>query len=509
MMFHKSPDIAQGFVSEPNADDAPTVKSLPSNQLLKWSMVALLLYFGLRLLFLATSISPFIPPDEVTHFGICTVFSVFPFLPGNTPESYQYGLVTNIPWLYYWIMGKLLTLNFTGISDLVFLRLLNIPLAFAFVFYVWRTLRLVTDDRLTQVLLVVAMTNTMMLTFLSAFVTYDNLTNLLAAMSVYSLLAFFKTRSAATLAASLVCQLAGCLTKITFLPLVPVLGILLIIHEIRNLRGLPAALMICFRNNMWRSSIVALTLLFGLALNIQLYGGNYFNYGTITLETTDVLPLESALQYRLTARGYIFKLFKEGRVSKTQAIEMTARIDHPGDRADAVFMIENYAKFKTGEIRLMGLPEYMALWTERMAAGIFGVFGHLQIANYWPTIAPVALLAVLTLIAFLIKWRPWDANCFPSYLMVIAGFYAFFLMYRFNYQEYLDNGAPYVSLHGRYIFPVIGPIYILASIYLIRLFKGRAARLATFGLAAFIFIVSDFPLFLARITPEWSYWPTN
>ena len=314
MMFHKSPDIAQGFVSEPNADDAPTVKSLPSNQLLKWSMVALLLYFGLRLLFLATSISPFIPPDEVTHFGICTVFSVFPFLPGNTPESYQYGLVTNIPWLYYWIMGKLLTLNFTGISDLVFLRLLNIPLAFAFVFYVWRTLRLVTDDRLTQVLLVVAMTNTMMLTFLSAFVTYDNLTNLLAA---------------ATLAASLVCQLAGCLTKITFLPLVPVLGSILVIHEIRNLPGFPAALMICFRNNMWRSSIVALTLLFGLALNIQLYGGNYFNYGTITLETTDVLPLESALQYRLTARGYVFKLFKEGRVSKTQAIEMTTRATGP------------------------------------------------------------------------------------------------------------------------------------------------------------------------------------
>jgi hypothetical protein len=82
-------------------------------------------------------------------------------------------------------------------------------------------------------------------------------------------------------------------------------------------------------------------------------------------------------------------------------------------------------------------------------------------------------------------------------------------LYRFNYQEYLDNGAPYVALQGRYIFPVIGPIYVLSSIYLMRLFQGRAARLAIFGLAAFIFIMSDFPLFLARITPEWSYWPSN
>lgn len=468
-----------------------------------------MLYFGLRLLFLATSISPFIPPDEVTHFGICSIFSTVPFLPENSPESYQYGLVTNIPWLYYWIMGKLLALNFTGISDLVFLRLLNIPLAFAFVFYVWRTLRLVTDDRLTQILLVVAMTNTMMLTFLSAFVSYDNLTNLLAAMSVYYLLAFFKTRSAATLAASFVCQLAGCLTKITFLPLIPVLSSVLIIHEIKNIPRLPSALVTCFRGDMWRSSIVALALLSGLALNIQLYGGNYSNYGTITLETTDVLPLESALQYRLTARGYVFKLFKEGRVSKTQALEMTSRIDHPGDRADAVFMIENYAKFKNGEIRFMGLPEYIPLWTERMAAGIFGVFGHLQIANYWPTIAPISLLAVLTFLAFLIRWRPWDAAWFPSYLMVIAGFYTIFLMYRFNYQEYLDNGTPYVALQGRYIFPVIGPIYVLSSYYLMRLFKVRAARVAIFGLAAFIFIMSDFPLFLARITPEWSHWPPS
>jgi hypothetical protein len=508
-MYQKSPDMEQEPAAGPTAADAPPEEGFPPRRFLKTAVAALMVYFGLRLLFLATAISPAIPPDEVTHFGICTIFSQFPLLPVNSPESYQYGLVTNIPWLYYWIMGKLLALNFTGIADLVFLRLLNIPLAFAFVFYVWRTLRLVTNDRLTQILLIVAMTNTMMLTFLSAFVSYDNLTNLCAAMSVYYLLAFLKTRSAGSLAASLVCQLAGCLTKITFLPLVLVLGSLLIVHEFRNLSVLPSALMACLRDDKWRSSIVTLVLLLGLALNIQLYGGNYINYGTITLETTDVLPLESALQYRLTARGYVFKLFKEGRVSKAQALEMTARIDHPGDRADAVFMIENYAKFKNGESHLMGLPEYIPLWTERMAAGIFGVFGHLQAANYWPTIAPVAFLAVLTLLAFLIRWRPWDANRLPSYLTVIAGCYATFLMYRFNYQEYLDNGAPYVALQGRYIFPVIGPIYIVASYYLLQLFKGRAAQLATFGLAAFIFILSDFPLFLARITPQWYNWPPN
>jgi len=506
-MTHRSDDTAH--VAGQAVVDVPREDGFPSRRVLVWSMVALALYFGLRLLFLATTISPFVPPDEVTHFGICTIFSHVPLLPENSPESYQYGLVTNIPWLYYWVMGKLLAVNFLGISDLVFLRLLNIPLAFAFIFYVWRTLRLVTDDRLTQILLVVAMTNTMMLTFLSAFVSYDNLTNLLAAMSVYYLLAFFKNRSPATLGASFVCQLAGCLTKITFLPLIPVLSAVLLIHEAKRLPGLPAALVAFYRASRLRGALVALALLLGLALNIQLYAGNYLRYGSLTVEMTTVLPLEAALQYRLAARGYVFDAFREGRVSKTQALAMTSLIKHPGDRADSVFMIENYERFRKGEIPKIGRPAYLPLWVARMAAGTFGVFAHLQIVNRWPTIAPIAFLAALTLAAVLIRWRPRDAEWLPTCLSAIAGFYAYFLMYQFNYHEYLTNGAPFVSLHGRYIFPVLGPIYILSSFYLLRLFKGRAARLAVFGLAAFIFVMSDFPLFCARVTPEWSYWPPN
>jgi hypothetical protein len=507
-MFCSSPYKEQISASGSSVDAAPE-SSFPSSDHLKWAALILMAYFGLRLLFLATSVSPVVPPDEETHFGICSIFSRFPFFPVNSPESYKHGLVTNIPWLYYWIMGKLLSLNFLGISDLVFLRLLNIPLAFTFIFYVWRTLRLVTDDRLTQILLVVAMTNTMMLTFLSAFVSYDNLTNLLAGMAVYYLLAFFKNRSAAMLAVSLVCQLAGCLTKFTFLPLVLALGIVLIIHEIKNFPGLSSALVMFYRDSRRNSIIVTMALLLGLGLNIQLYVGNYIHYGTIILETTDVLPLENALQHRLTARGYIFNLFKEGHVSKEQALEMTTQIKHSGDKADAVFMIEKHAMIRENNLQPMSLPEYFPMWVERMTGSIFGIIGHLAIPNYWPMIAPVALLAALTFLAILIRWRPWDAEWLPACLMVIAGFYTFFLMYNVNYQNYLETGARYVALQGRYIFPVIGSIYILSSRYLMQLFQGRDAKLAIFGLAAFIFIMSDFPLFLARITPDWFNWPTS
>jgi hypothetical protein len=212
-----------------------------------WPVVVMLVYFGLRLLFFAIGIAPQVPPDEVTHFGKSQVFSQVFFLPDNTPASYEFGLVTNIPWLYYWIMGKLLVLNVFGLSDLAFLRLCNIPLVFGTIWYTWRMLRLITEDRLASVLLVIMLTNTVMFSFLSASVSYDNLTNLWAAMALYHLFAFFKERSGNQLAASLLCQLAGCLTKITFLPLVLILGLLLVIHESTRIKTVGGELAGYFR----------------------------------------------------------------------------------------------------------------------------------------------------------------------------------------------------------------------------------------------------------------------
>ncbi|BCS52125.1 hypothetical protein [Geobacter sp. SVR] len=468
-----------------------------------WIAVAILVYFGFRLFYYATSISPYVPPDEITHLGKCRIFSTFLFLAENSSESYQYGLVTNTPWLYYWIMGKLLHLNFFGLSDLVFLRLMNIPLAFGTVYYVWRLLKLLTDDRLAQVLLLTAMTNTMMFTFLSASVSYDNLANLLAAMSIYYACVFVRTRLGDALAMSLVCQLAGCLTKNALLPFVLILNILVLAYGIKDINKLPVALRDWFKGSGKRAIVLCMALAIGLVLNAQLYGGNYLRYGKLDPETFDVLPLEQALQYRLAARTHIFDRFREGRLSLEQAFAMANRIEHPGDRADTVYLIENYVEMKNRGIPLMGLGEYLPLWISQMAAGTFGIFGHLQIPNYWPFIAPFFLLALLAVIAFVMRWRPRDGGRIAAGLIIVVLAYSFILLYFVNYRTYRETGAFGMALQGRYIFPVIGPVYVLASCYLMRLSQGRRARLGLLGLAVFIFVISDFPFFRVASTPEW------
>jgi hypothetical protein len=447
-----------------------------------------------------------VPPDEVTHFGACTVFSKAFLLPENSPGSYQFGLVTNIPWLYYWIMGKLLHLNFFGMSDLVFLRLLNIPIAFATVYFVRRLVRLLTEDRLTELLVVVAMTNTLMFSFLSATVSYDNLTNLLAAMAIYYLFAFFQERAGNLLALSLLCILAGCLTKITFLPLAVILAVLFVLREIRQIPTLPAACKEYLKLPGRRGTVLLAGILVGLVLNIHLYGGNYVNFGTINPGVETVLPLEKAMQHRLTARNHIFNLFKQGKITIDKAREMATQITHPGDRNDTITLVENYAYAQQEEFKPLGPAPYTAIWILQMLSTSFGIKAHIGMPNHGVSFIPLTVLVLCVLTACVVRWRPWDLNWLPASFVGISVCYAAFLLIKINYQNYLDSTDIVLSVAGRYIFPIMGPVYAVSCLYLMRLFKGEKGRLAVAAFAALVLVYSDFPFFLSNVTPEWYDW---
>jgi hypothetical protein len=503
MMFRRSPDQRHLSTANSFSPEETPEKEFISARYLQWIITILLVYFGLRLLFFSITISEYVPPDEVTHVGLSRIYSKVFFLPKNSPETYEYGLVTNIPYLYYWIMGKFLPLNFFGISDLLFLRFLNIPFAFATVYFAWRLLRLLTDDRLTQMLLMVAMTNTLMFSFLSGFVSYDNLTNLLAAMAVFYLLAFFKTRSGDMLAVSFLCQMAGSLTKLSFLPLALVLNLLLVMHEFKSLRVLPAVLLAWLKSSGWRRMGLVLGISLGLALNMNLYCINYIHYGSLIPAATSVLSLDDAMQNRMTAQNIILTLLKGGRISREKALELTSLIKHPGDRADAIALIQNYAYQQKYGFSKIGPLAYIPIWGEIMLEGIFGISAHLSMPNRGLTILPFVGLLVLTGLSILLRWRPRNEVPFPSYLMMIASFYGLFLMYYVNYATYLDFGSLDLALQGRYIFPVLVPIYVVSSYYLLCLVRSGYLRLGLSVVASFFFIAFDFPYYLFHVTSNW------
>ena len=60
-------------------------------------------------------------------------------------------------------------------------------------------------------------------------------------------------------------------------------------------------------------------ILISLVLNIQLYGGNYHQYGKLNPEMAEVLSPELALKNRIAARDVIFDYFKDGKINYMQA----------------------------------------------------------------------------------------------------------------------------------------------------------------------------------------------
>lgn len=473
---------------------------------LKWALSIFFAYFGARLVFLAIGIAAFVPPDEVTHAGLCKIFSKVFLLPDNSPETYEFGLVTNIPWLYYWTMGKLLHLNFFGISDLVFLRLLNIPLAFGTVWYAVRLLSLLTTNRLIMLLLVVVTTNTPMFSFLSASVSSDNLTNLLAAMAIYYQFVFLRDRSAGLLGASLLCQLAGCLTKITFLPLVLALNVPLLLLGFRYLITFPAEVIHFFRTLTRRTLLPIALLLIAVGLNLHLYAGNYLHYGGLNLEMKDVLSSQATMQNRTNARGLIFKQYKEGRISYMDALILTGEIKHPGDKADTFYLLMNFENLKRNPALWLGPIDYTKIWARIMMSTIFGIKAHLQV--YKGTVAMIAIYTVIGLasLGFIMRWRPGKEGWLPPALMSVAIIYTGYLMYYFNYGSYKTYGEPSLTLYGRYLFPVMTAVYAVMCHYLLLLFRTEYGRWALALATAVLFISYDFPWFLMNTTPEWYQW---
>ncbi len=468
----------------------------------RWLLWLLSGYFGGRLLFFALAISPAVPPDEVTHAGLCTVFSKVFLLPENSAATYQYGLATNIPWLYYWIMGKLLHLNLFGLPDLLFLRLLNIPLAFGTVWYAVRLLRLLTDDRLTRLLLVVVMTNIPMFSLLSSSISYDNLTNLLAAASIYYLFAFFRERSGGLLVGSLLCQLAGTLTKVTFLPLALALCVLLVVHEAKRLWLLPAAIRRQLREASLAGRLAAVSLLIVAGFTLHLYAGNYLRYGSLNPSMEAVISTTAAMEYRLDARGKIFTQYKEGRISYMDAVILAGEINHPGDKADTFYLLMNYEKMKQNPSLWLGPLEYLKKWSWFMLITTVGLKAHLQLYKDEAWLIPLYLLLGASALGFIIRWRPKD-GWLPPALMTIALFYAGFIMYEFNYESYRLYGEPSLTVYGRYLFPVLAPCTVLFCRYLLSLFGNAQLRLMVALVTALLFIAYDFPWFLMHATPEW------
>ncbi|MEX2288087.1 MAG: DUF2142 domain-containing protein [Planctomycetaceae bacterium] len=541
-----------------------------------WTVVVVLAmaYFAVRAGFYAINIAPYVPPDEKAHFGISEVFAKTWLLPNDSPESYRYGLITHVPSLYYYVMGRVANLNVFFDSDLPFLRLANALLGTFTVLFAYLWMRRFTTNRLACGLFAVVITNIPMFTFLCGSVNYDNLTNLLAAVSVYYLTRFFEAYRAEHMAAFLIAVLLGSLTKVTFLPLAGMLGLVLLLQEWRTLGSLPAQLAHKFRRSIGRGMLLSTAVLLLLGTNVYLYGGNLVRFGRLVPVVQQVLTQDQCMQNPVFARDYITKAFREGRIGVAEAMALTDQIDDLSIKQATIAMLNEALRLRKNNDQQDRLPpnddpvprdnpeqpggqgqfnvqsfaappqqsladaprfdpkqytanprrvadsqdrgpqpasraRYLVFWIAQLGATTFGILGQLSI--FMPT-WQLGFYAAIFGLAFLVfvttrlvpAWRRHPDFGRAVNLYFVAGVVLAYtaVLFEHNYASYLRTGMAVLAVQGRYLFPVMVPMYGLLVCYLLCYWPRRVQWLVAVATAAW-FVAGDLPFFLAEATPQW------
>lgn len=460
------------------------------------------LYFACKTVYFAISIRDHVFPDEATWFGIVEIFSRQYFFPVDSPESHPLGLITHVPNLYFFLMGKILTINPFINSDLIFLRLVNVCLGLASVYVAWRLICLLALGSWARVLFFVMLTNTAMYTFIFGAVNYDNASNLFAVLSLYCLTTFFQRRRPYAFLFFWIFVLAGMLTKNVFLPYAFALVLVLVFHERKKIVDL-SWLKTFFSNRTPGTLFLGVVCLLLLVLNLSLYGGNKIKYGVLIPSMEMVLPVEDCLVNRLFARNYGANQFKAGQMTIVDAQRIALQVRDPGDRAFAWTMIDKAKQEKNENKQVrMGSLQYSVEWCKYIFTRTYGVAAHLVMEKNPKMLYPYYAVFCLGLVFLLLKIGIWRREI--GYLFFITFFYISILMQVVNYNNYLSSGFVGLALTGRYLFPVLVPLYLLVAYGLIE----KMPKWWQWGVGVIVggfFIYGEFPWFLQNVTPNWYF----
>jgi len=381
--------------------------------------------------YMALNLKQGIIPDEPAHFAFSKHFASTWGLPPDTAETFGLGIyIEQHPFLYYWINGRvinLIDLIQPGANEwqiLTTLRILNVLFALGTVLFCFLLSNEVIKHPWWQLFPVFLLTNTLMFVFLAAGVNYDNLANMLTMAGLYFFVRVFTRKEFLHNSTIWMIFIAlGTLVKYTILPLALAMGVAWLIY------GFVHREHIFPLHFSGAKTLLTLIVLFALfAANFLIYGVNLIRYEGLLPECEEIL-LESQCEISPLVQRYHERAIKP-KMTVRESIEK----GYPNPFIYAV-----------------------NTWVHNMLLRTFGMIGHqsyfpLELVRYYKILFYGAALMSL----FLLK----RSSSLTYSLIGISIFYALVLLYT-NYNSELEYGFIHIGFQGRYIFPVIGPIFIL------------------------------------------------
>ncbi|MGI6423049.1 MAG: glycosyltransferase family 39 protein [Candidatus Dojkabacteria bacterium] len=425
----------------------------------------LLAIFLLFTLYLASTVKMGISSDSWYHLRVSQEYSKTLGIPVNTPDTYKWRDITNIPYLYFWINGRILNLNSAtfNFNEVILLRVINIFFALGTVIATYLLSKECIKNRWAQLIPVLLLVNTLMFLFLSSSINYDNLSNMLASFAILFFVKSIKQKDTLKYPILTILMLSiACLTKYTILPLAFILVILLLIDMFRTKRVF---------NMKDRSLLLLLPTIFFLLLNLLLYGGNLVNHGELDPDCSKTLTYEQCLE------NGVFR--RDNELMPAEEVNLIEMIT-TGQRLDPI--------------------RYTGIWIWEMTKRVIGIMGDSSFFHSDSVVSLFTALLGISLIVGVVNWKKYSVEI--KYMASLTLFYLLILLIVQNYDMYLKRGYEVLALQGRYMFPVISSFYVLISVFWLNI-KNKYFKIGIISISLILLTLLSIPYFLLNVDSSW------
>ena len=435
----------------------------------------IILLFVVFSIYLALNLKMGVSPDSYYHLEVSQAYSETLGIPENTPETYKWRDITRIPYLSFWINGRILNLNELtfNLDEVIVLRLSNVLTAIGTLILVYLISKRLIKNKWGQILPVFLLSNTLMFVFLSSSINYDNLVVLLSTASLYFLLKFLQEpEKLSNTLLIFVVLLLGTLTKTSVLPLALIIFIIWSVVLLKK-----KILKKEFLEQFLTLPNILLTIGFFLLviLNFNVYGVNMITFRKITPECTQVLTYNQCLENGVFVRSmYEIPTIFEGGIIES------AKLVLEGER--------------------IGPLRYLLFWTVEMSKKIVGIMGDRSLFmrdEYLPFYFVFFFIGL-----YMVFKNRKSLSKEDKALGLISLFYILVVAYYVNYKAYMRTDWMDLGLQGRYIFPVLPIGYVIFSKYFIKIKNTKVLNILLTALVI-LFLMGNYIYFFANVPADW------
>lgn len=403
-------------------------------------LVLLLVLFMVCATYFALHLRRGIIPDEPSHFYVSTLFSTTWGFPEVTDRALTLGhrQFDRFPFLFYWINGRVLHLtslvlpSMSEWQGMLILRLTSVIYSILTLVFVYFLAGEVLRKHWWPLLAVFLTSSTLMFTFISGGVSYDNLTILCATAGIYYLVRTLRGKDLAANSLAWIFFIAlGALVKKTILPLALVMFVCWVVYLVLNRKKLDLRIAL-----NWKLIVTAVLTLAVVGFNLSVYGVNLVKYGSL-------LPKCRELHTQAQCDLSVFK-------------QRAAELEFPEENLN---LGDVFDQKKQDPVNY--LSEF---WLNDMRNGVFGILGH-------QVYFPVHLDSYYSLFFFfilLLAMRYWGARDGVFYTLLALVVVYFGTIFYINYTSELKTDFRHIAIQGRYLFPVLAPFYVLVVEFISR-----------------------------------------